>query len=102
VLDDLENRHPGHALVADRREKLTILRRGALPKEEPTSEPTAPVAVEPTPIAAGSRGNRRFARPRHPGRPGADEQDPGSAMILRSNTSGRCWMIPSVRSLPSP
>ena len=44
LLDDLENRHPGHALVADRREKLTILRRGALPKEEPTSEPTAPVA----------------------------------------------------------
>jgi len=56
LLDDLENRHPGHALVADRREKLTILRKGALPKEEPTSEPTAPVAVEPTPMPQAARG----------------------------------------------
>ena len=61
LLDDLENRHPGHALVADRREKLTILKRGTLPKEEPTPEPTAPVAVEPTPmpqVAKGTSGSQ--------------------------------------------
>jgi tetratricopeptide (TPR) repeat protein len=56
LLDDLENRHPGHALVADRREKLTILKRGELPKKEPTPAPTAPVAVEPTPIPQAAKG----------------------------------------------
>jgi tetratricopeptide (TPR) repeat protein len=56
LLDDLENRHPGHALVADRREKLMILRRGGVPKELPTPEPTGPVAEEPTPVPQAAKG----------------------------------------------
>ena len=56
LLDDLENRHPGHALVADRREKLTLLRRSVLPTEVPTAEPTVPTAIEPTPLPQAAKG----------------------------------------------
>ena len=41
LLDDLERRHPGHILVADRREKLMSLRQKAAPTPLLTPEPTS-------------------------------------------------------------
>ena len=54
LLDDLERRHPGHILVADRREKLMSLRQNAAPTQLLTPEPTG--RVEPTPMPHAATG----------------------------------------------
>ena len=56
LLDDLERRHPGHALLADRREKLALLKRDSVPKEQTTPEVTTPMIIESSlmPQAASS------------------------------------------------
>ena len=59
LLDDLEHRHPGHILVADRRDKLTSLRKNAAPNEPPAPEPTGRAEATPMPQAAtGTSGSR--------------------------------------------
>lgn len=52
LLDDLDRRHPGHILVADRREKLMALRQNAAPTQLLTPEPTVPAEPAPVPHAA--------------------------------------------------
>ena len=52
LLDDLENRHPGHILLADRRKKLEILKRDSVPPQRPTPAPAAPVVEISMPHAA--------------------------------------------------
>ena len=54
LLTELENRHPGHALVADRRAKLAAISPNAVPKEL-TPEPTTPMSVEPTPMPLAAK-----------------------------------------------
>jgi tetratricopeptide (TPR) repeat protein len=54
LLDELEHRHPGHILVADRRERLTNLKKGAAPKEPLASEPTGRMSATSVPQAASA------------------------------------------------
>jgi Tfp pilus assembly protein PilF len=54
LLDDLERRHPGHILVADRRERLANLKQDAAPSDVPAPELTEP--VEPTPMPQAATG----------------------------------------------
>jgi tetratricopeptide (TPR) repeat protein len=63
LLDELEARHPGHLLVADRREKLQSLRRHPSHRgyqqpgsEMPTPAPNVPAVVEPMAQAAKGAG----------------------------------------------
>lgn len=56
LLDELEKRHPGHILVADRREKLMFVKKGTAPKEPLPPELTAPTAAEPTPMPQAATG----------------------------------------------
>lgn len=60
LLDELEARHPGHLLIADRRERLLNIRRGhAHPQfgaETPTPAPNVPAVVEPMAQAAKNPG----------------------------------------------
>jgi tetratricopeptide (TPR) repeat protein len=55
LLDELEKRHPGHILVADRREKLALSKQSAAPKKLPTPAPIGPVA-KPTPMPQAATG----------------------------------------------
>jgi tetratricopeptide (TPR) repeat protein len=53
LLNELEARHPGHVLVADRREKLqNVHPHAAPPAEMPTPAPNVPAVVEPMAQAA--------------------------------------------------
>jgi pilus assembly protein FimV len=60
LLDELESRHPGHVLVADRREKLRNLRRSHAHHQPgegtPTPAPNVPAVVEPMAQAAKGTG----------------------------------------------
>jgi tetratricopeptide (TPR) repeat protein len=59
LLDDLERRHPGHILVADRRERLASLKGTAVPREAPEPELTQRVEPSPMPqVAKGTFGTR--------------------------------------------
>jgi tetratricopeptide (TPR) repeat protein len=55
LLDELEKRHPGHMLVADRREKLALSKESVAPKRLPTPAPIVP-AAEPTPMPQAATG----------------------------------------------
>ena len=56
LLDELEKRHPGHILVADRREKLMSVKKGTAPEEPLPPEPPAPAAAQPTPMPQAATG----------------------------------------------
>jgi tetratricopeptide (TPR) repeat protein len=56
LLDELESRHPGHVLVADRRERLASLKKSAVPKELLAEKPTGRVEATPMPQAATGTG----------------------------------------------
>jgi tetratricopeptide (TPR) repeat protein len=56
LLDDLEKRHPGHILVADRREKLMLVKKGTAPEELLPPEPPPPATVHPTPMPQAATG----------------------------------------------
>jgi tetratricopeptide (TPR) repeat protein len=56
LLDELESRHPGHILVADRRERLASLKKSAVPKELLAEKPTGRVEATPMPQAATGTG----------------------------------------------
>jgi len=50
LLDELEKRHPGHILVADRRERLMFVKKGTAPNEQLPPEAPGPATTEPTPM----------------------------------------------------
>ena len=56
LLDELEKRHPGHILVADRREKLMSVKKGTAPEEPLPPAPPAPAAAQPTPMPQAATG----------------------------------------------
>jgi tetratricopeptide (TPR) repeat protein len=56
LLDELEKRHPGHILVADRREKLMSVKKGTAPEELLPPEPIGPPAAQPTPMPQAATG----------------------------------------------
>jgi tetratricopeptide (TPR) repeat protein len=56
LLDELEKRHPGHILVADRREKLMFVKKGTAPSERLPPEAPEPAPSEPTPMPQAATG----------------------------------------------
>ena len=56
LLDELEKRHPGHILVADRRERLIFAKKGTAPNEQLPPEAPVPAATEPTPMPQAATG----------------------------------------------
>jgi tetratricopeptide (TPR) repeat protein len=57
LLDELEARHPGHILIADRREKLTGQGKGAPAAAPVEIDPITPGPVEHGPMAQAARGS---------------------------------------------
>ena len=67
LLDELENRHPGHILVADRREKLTFVKKGAAAQGATTAGAYRADSGGADPDAASGHGKhplRRTSTPR--------------------------------------
>lgn len=56
LLDELEKRHPGHILLADRREKLMSVKKSTAPEELLPPEPIGPPAAQPTPMPQAATG----------------------------------------------
>jgi tetratricopeptide (TPR) repeat protein len=56
LLDELEKRHPGHILVADRRERLMFVKKGTAPNEQLPPEAPNPARSEPTPMPQAATG----------------------------------------------
>jgi Tfp pilus assembly protein PilF len=56
LLDELEKRHPGHILVADRREKLMFVKQGTAPEKLLPPVPTGPAVAQSTPMPQAATG----------------------------------------------
>jgi tetratricopeptide (TPR) repeat protein len=56
LLDELERRHPGHILVADRRERLMFVKKGTAPNEQLPPEAPGPAMTDPTPMPQAATG----------------------------------------------